>query len=97
MSDELNGVIMGTTELVGVIHGNQNIVGHIKESGVLSGNIAIGGNVYPFYDGEYEVTPRVHEQILDTDGKVMSDDVTVHEIPVTRTTNPYGGQTVVIG
>lgn len=49
------------------------------------------------YEGEYEVTPRVYTQSLDTDGKLMSDDVTVHEIPVTRTSNPQGGLTVVIG
>ena len=49
------------------------------------------------YDGSYEVTPRVYAQSLDTDGKLMEDDVTVHEIPVTRTTNPTGGLTVLIG
>lgn len=49
------------------------------------------------YTGSYEVTPRVYAQSLDTDGKLMDDDVTVHEIPVTRTSNPQGGQTVLIG
>lgn len=49
------------------------------------------------YDGPYEVTPRLHVQSLETDGKLMEDDVTVYEIPVTRTTNPHGGQTVLIG
>ncbi len=49
------------------------------------------------YDGAYEVIPRLYAQSLDTDGKLMRDDVTVYEIPVTRTTNPHGGQTVLIG
>ena len=49
------------------------------------------------YDGSYEVTPRVYAQSLDTDGKLMDDDVTVHEIPVTRTSNLQGGLTVLIG
>ncbi len=49
------------------------------------------------YDGSYEVTPRVYAQSLDTDGKLMEDDVTVHEIPVTRTSNRQGGLTVLIG
>lgn len=49
------------------------------------------------YEGAYEVTPRVYAQTLETEGKLMSDDVTVHEIPVTRTTNPTGGLTVLIG
>ena len=49
------------------------------------------------YDGSYEVTPRLYAQSLETDGKLMEDDVTVYEIPITRTTNPQGGQTVLIG
>ena len=51
----------------------------------------------PEYEGSYEVTPRLYVQSLDTDGKLMEDDVTVYEIPVTRTTNPTGGLTVLIG
>lgn len=49
------------------------------------------------YTGSYEVTPRLYAQSLDTDGKLMEDDVTVYEIPVSRTTNPTGGLTVLIG
>ena len=49
------------------------------------------------YDGEYTVTPRMYEQTLDTDRKLMADDVTVYEIPVTRTSNLQGGLTVLIG
>ena len=51
----------------------------------------------PEYEGPYEITPRLYAQSLDTDGKLMEDDVTVYEIPVTRTTNPTGGLTVLIG
>ena len=50
-----------------------------------------------WYEGEYEVTPQLTAQTLETEEKMMRHDVTVHEIPVTRTTNPHGGQTVVIG
>ena len=49
------------------------------------------------YSGAYEVTPRLYLQSLDTNGKLMRHDVTVYEIPVTQTSNPYGGQTVLIG
>lgn len=51
----------------------------------------------PFYDGPYEVTPRLETQTLETELKAMEHDVTVHEIPVTRTSNPYDGITVLIG
>ena len=58
--------------------------------------IISGGSTDP-YTGDYEVTPHFAEQTLFTQGKMMTDDVTVHQIPVVRTTNPYGGQTVLIG
>ena len=51
----------------------------------------------PEYTGEYEVTPRLEEQMLETSGRLMRDDVTVHEIPVVYTSNPFNGKTVVIG
>lgn len=52
---------------------------------------------YPVYDGDYEITPQVLEQVLETEGHVMIDDVTVLEIPLTEVSNPYGGKTAIIG
>lgn len=50
-----------------------------------------------YYDGEYEITPSLDEQTLETANKTMLDDVTVHQIQITRTSNPEGGLTVLIG
>ncbi len=51
-----------------------------------------------YYEGPYTVDPRLHENIvLPTRGMAMREDVTVNEIPVVQTTNPYDGYTVVIG
>lgn len=73
-------------------------------TGVLSVPIAITGELtIPYtmseepYEGDYEVIPRVYPQYLETSGKSMNTDVTVYEIPVTKTSNPQGGQTVLIG
>ena len=49
------------------------------------------------YDGPYEVTPSFSEQTLATNQKFMLNNVIVYEIPVTRTSNPQGGLTVIIG
>lgn len=60
--------------------------------------ISDGGSYVPVYTGEYTVKPKLYlEQTLETEGKQMLDDVTVLEIPVTTTSNIYGGKTVVIG
>ena len=56
-----------------------------------------GGGAFPYYEGDYEVTPRLVKQSLGTYHTIMLDNVTVHEIPVTRTSNPQNGWTVLIG
>lgn len=87
------GELHGTLTSAGRLHGS--LVGdHHKITGTLT--IPNAAGVTP-YAGPYEVTPRLYAQSLDTDGKLMEDDVTVYEIPVTRTTNPTGGLTVLIG
>lgn len=49
------------------------------------------------YEGKYEVTPDFDGTTLETSGKTLSNDVTVHPITVSRTSNPSGGNTVYIG
>lgn len=51
---------------------------------------------YDPYLGPYEVIPKAWEdQVLATNGKNMTDDVTVFEVPYDEVTNPTG-TTVVI-
>ena len=53
---------------------------------------------YDIYDGEYVVTPKAWEEvILETQGYLMRDDVTVLEIPYFETSNLSGGKTAIIG
>lgn len=66
-----------------------------------SGTVVISGSGsdrYPPYEGEYTIVPILNDdRVLETKSKVMTDDLTVKAIPVVQTTNPFGGQTVVIG
>ena len=48
------------------------------------------------YRGNYTVTPAMEAQVLETKDKVMTDDVTVLEIPMYETTNLSGGTTLYI-
>ena len=56
----------------------------------------IGGNVEE-YKGDYEVTPAITAQVLETARKAMRDDVKIKEIPYAEVSNPAGGTTVIIG
>jgi hypothetical protein len=50
----------------------------------------------PRYSGDYDVTPRVGEQVLPTRNKLMIDDMTIKAIPVYKVSNTSGGVTVYI-
>lgn len=49
------------------------------------------------YDGEYEVTPKIDEQVLETKNKTMKKDLTIKSIPYYETSNLSDGKTVIIG
>jgi hypothetical protein len=49
------------------------------------------------YEGEYTITPKFTEQILETKNKFLKDDIDVEAISVSRVTNLSGGTTVYIG
>lgn len=77
---------------------NLNGVLQLENTLSLVGDVIIGGGgqTYPYYEGEYVITPLAfQETILETDEKVMKDDVTVLEIPYDETSNQYG-TTVII-
>lgn len=61
------------------------------------GDPVIVAQDYEEYTGETTVTPKVKEQtILPTAGKVLNDDITVTEVPVSIVTSPSGGLTYYI-
>lgn len=95
--ESIIGTLSNTTgELEAILSDSDGLL-----EGSLSGNEGLIAEVTSFevdpYKGEYEVTPKLGSQTLDTDGKVMVEDLIVHEIPVVKTTNIQGGQTVLIG
>ena len=62
------------------------------------GSLSIIGRCHhETYDGTYEVLPPFSRQTLNTHNKLMTDDLTVRPIEVSRTSNPQGGNTIFIG
>lgn len=56
-----------------------------------------GGDRFPFYTGNYTVTPVKRQIVLPTKHKSMSDDVTIFQIPYAEVHNESGGLTATIG
>ena len=102
MPDEVNGSIAGTVILRGMsgtLSRQGGIGGKLNGENRLNGTISIGAGVekdVPIYEGEYEVTPKVTSQTLDTHGKKMTEDLVVKSIPYYETSNLWGN-TVYIG
>jgi hypothetical protein len=76
------------------------LTGRLTQQGNLTGRLSLSTTApaYKTYDGDYIVAPKAYEeQVLETNRKLMVDDVTVLEIPITITTNLGGGATAYIG
>ena len=50
-----------------------------------------------YYEGEYAVIPKVTAQTLETENKLMLEDLTIKAIPYFEVSNLAGGSTVTIG
>ncbi len=96
--------------MIGDIKNKAAISGQLKVSSTICGNVdalcVIGtaevGKVvirkeeWPEYEGVYEATPNVEEQIFDTSDKHMTDDFKINPIPYYDISNEYG-RTIYIG
>lgn len=51
----------------------------------------------PSYEGDHEITPTFQEQLLDTSGLLLEEDIRIEPIPLSRVSNNSGGTTVIIG
>ena len=73
---------------------------NIQQDDILIGTLSIAGKpvyVSEQYQGPYEVIPKPWvDQYLDTDNKMMAQDVRVFEIPYYEVSN-ISGKTVIIG
>ena len=83
----------GETVVVRSRIGLVSVISPAWRVGVSSGILSGDGTPYA---GSYEATPTMAEQVLPTRSKTMHDDVTVHAIPFTQTSNPSGGYTAII-
>ena len=97
--EHLSGALSDHGKLIGALSPVAGLTGTLSPPHGLTGSLTIPRVLdAEYYTGEYEVTPQARSDVvLDTSGKMMTDDVTVFEIPYYETTNPAGGYTAIIG
>lgn len=90
------GTDMQTSSLTANIVGGVSLSASIHPVACLVGKVHLPAG-YKDYDGEYTITPSIHEQELDTEDRHMIENLVIKEIPFHKTDNIYGGQSVTIG
>jgi hypothetical protein len=87
----MDGKLTGRLSAVGGLKGTLSPVGGLR------GTLSLGSGTAVPYTGEYEVTPKAHQdQVLPTNGLLMLNDVTVFEVPYYETSNLFDGLTAYI-
>lgn len=93
--DTLKGVLGNTLNITGKLT-LPTLNGTLTNNVILSGVINLSSGSYQIYNGDYEITPKIEKQVLNTKNKAMIDDVHVNKIPYFETSNDYG-KTIYIG
>lgn len=106
MKEALQGQICPMMILQGSIHGEINLVGKMRQTVILRGTlreeINLIGQVsiqteHEVYKGPHEFTPKIEKQIVETEDKVVPENIAIDGIPYYEVTNKKGGVTVIIG
>ena len=94
----LTGLLAEQTSLTGELQEDDSITGILQTVSGLTGELTIpryvGGDEY---NGELSVIPDFQTHILETKGKIVPENITVSEIPISITANEAGGLTAYIG
>ena len=91
-------IISSKKSIKGSIASKKSLKGSITIKEKISGFVNVGGMIQQeSYDGSYEVTPTIGQQILQTKNKTMVNDLTIKSIPYSEVTNTSNGITVTIG
>lgn len=92
-------------DLIGLIPKEKpELIGFIQEErpsliGYITPAVAyiVSAPEVPSYDGPFIFIPSDNVQIINVGGHIVSEDITIEDIPFTEVTNPNGGYTVTIG
>lgn len=63
---------------------------------VIELELSMPGIMPPEYDGPYVVIPNTYDQVLDTQDKMLTENVVVKEVPYAEVANEYGTTVTII-
>lgn len=84
-------------KLTGTLSSTQRIKGKLASTGSIGGSLTVPQYVYPpVYTGEVEVTPSPDEQILETNEKYLTSNITIKPIPQNYGLITWDGSTLIV-
>lgn len=84
-------------ELTGTLTSTQRITGNLASTGSIDGSLTVPQYVYPpAYTGEIEITPSPDEQVLETNTKYLTSNITVKPIPQNYGLITWDGSTLTV-
>lgn len=94
--DKITGYLTSSKTIFGTLTEITRLKGFLTCNDVLTGSLSIG-LLGESYTGEYTVIPKAYnDQVLETQGLNMQNDVTVTKVPYYEVSNPRGGVTIYI-
>lgn len=80
--------------ITATINIDQKVTGCISNARIINGDVGIPDSYtfsYDVYDGETTIVPSTHaDQVLETANKLVSENITIKEVPTFETSNTYG-------
>lgn len=79
----------------------EKITGSASAIALLNGAVSkkeMCGESVPVYRGEYEITPKINEEvILETKSRKLTENLVIKRVPIYMVSNHAGGETLIIG
>lgn len=92
----MNGTLTDALDIKGKLQTSININGILATDTNISGKLLLGTDVKTTYGGVYEITPSMDAQTINTNNKIMMDNIHINAIPYYEEPNQYG-DTIYIG
>ena len=89
-SNQLIGTLNNTTSFNGVLHDTISLIGKLTIGTVIEQEI-------DYYEGNYELKPLDEDIVLETENKMLTQNLKITAVPYAEVTNEQNGTTVTIG
>lgn len=90
----IKGTLSTESTMIGALSTDKGLTGALSKDTELSATIS--AQVENRYDGEYIFTPSKEDQVIDTDYRLLTQDLTIKGIPYYEVSNK-DGITIIIG